>query len=473
MNETKIDKRAETINIKADSDKEFLLIHGYTGSPTDFGDLGQNLHKTLNCNVKIPRLRGHGKTIKSLDNLTFNDFLKQVEDELKKDLKKGRKIIIGGYSFGGSLALYLASKYPVAGAFGISVPYKLKFPFNIKGLVFLGLFKKYWKKIIPHHEKKLREKAVYYDMMHSNGLDLTLASNRYLNKSLIKIDCPTLLINSNKGGIDHFKSAAILEGSINSKIKKSRVIKSKSHSIFFSKQNNKITNIIESFFKKNRVFEKQIGQKSETVAAIVPSYNESKRIGTVLKTLTQTKLLKEIVVIDDGSSDNTQEIVKKFDKVKYLRNKKNIGKGYSMQRGVDSTKSEILFFCDADLKGLTPEIVESIIEPVMDNKVDMSIGIRNNKMQNVFKSYALNSGERALRRDIWENVSGYYKRRYGTEVGLNNFVRKYGKGFGYKRFDYYQTLKEKKYGLINGTLLRWHMNIDFFFAYLISRLKKY
>ena len=253
MDETKVNRRAETIELKADSDKEFFLIHGYTGSPTDFNGLGERLHKRLRCNVKIPRLKGHGKTIVSLDNIYFNDFLKQVEEELKKDLKKGRKIIIGGYSFGGSLALYLASKYPVSGVFSVSTPYKFKFPFNMKGIGLIRIFGRYPKKIIPQSEKKMREGAFYYSRMHTNGLSLIKTVNKCLNRSLKKITSPCLLIHSNKGPLDHFKAADAIKKKINSRVKKSAIIKSESHSLFFSKKREEIENIIESFFEKHGI----------------------------------------------------------------------------------------------------------------------------------------------------------------------------------------------------------------------------
>jgi len=253
MNETKIDKRAETVNIQADSDKEFFLIHGYTGSPTDFNGLGEFLYKKLRCNVMIPRLKGHGETIVSLDNLYFDDFLKQVEEELKKDLKKGRKIVIGGYSFGGSLALYLASKYPVSGVFSVSTPYKWKFPFNIRGIGLIRIFGKYWKKIIPQSEKKMRECAFYHDKMHINGFNLIKTVNSRLKRSLKRIDSPCLLINSNKGPLDHFKTANIIKENISSEVKKSVILKSESHSLFFSKKREEIESIIGSFFEKQSI----------------------------------------------------------------------------------------------------------------------------------------------------------------------------------------------------------------------------
>ena len=90
---------------------------------------------------------------------------------------------------------------------------------------------------------------------------------------------------------------------------------------------------------------------SAVVAAIVPAYNEALRIGKVLEPLSRTKVLKEIIVVDDGSTDETSQVVSKFKNVRYLKNLKNMGKSYSMERGVNETRLPIIFFCDADVEG--------------------------------------------------------------------------------------------------------------------------
>lgn len=211
------------------------------------------------------------------------------------------------------------------------------------------------------------------------------------------------------------------------------------------------------------------------VSAVVPAYNEGERIGKTLSVLGKTKILKEIIVIDDGSKDNTEKIVKnlikKFPKIIYVKNTINKGKAYSMDRGVKLTSSPIIFFSDADLRSLTTQTVESIINPVLNNKFDMFIGIRGNIMQKGFIPFALNSGERALRRELWEKLPKYYKHRYRVEVGLNYFAKWFGeKGYSYDYFSHYQTLKEKKYGFLKGTYFRWWMNFDVSMAFLRMNL---
>ena len=87
--------------------------------------------------------------------------------------------------------------------------------------------------------------------------------------------------------------------------------------------------------------------------------------------------------------------------------------------------------------------------------------------------FAINSGERALTREVWEKLPYYFKYKYRVEAGLNYYARKYFDGFGYKTFDYSQPTKERKYGLIVGTYLRWSMNVDVFLAYLREIIETY
>jgi cellulose synthase/poly-beta-1,6-N-acetylglucosamine synthase-like glycosyltransferase len=86
------------------------------------------------------------------------------------------------------------------------------------------------------------------------------------------------------------------------------------------------------------------------VSFIVPAHNEEKNIGRTIESLLNLdypKNLKEIIVIDDGSSDLTTAMVKKYP-VKLLKNKKNMGKAYSMNRAIKIAKGEIIACMDAD-----------------------------------------------------------------------------------------------------------------------------
>ncbi len=203
------------------------------------------------------------------------------------------------------------------------------------------------------------------------------------------------------------------------------------------------------------------------VTAIIPAYNERPRIGGVLLALLGAKHISEIIVVDDGSSDGTVDFIEKtFPSVRCLANKTNRGKAFSMNRGVEESSSDIIFFCDADLIGLDSETVDALILPIINNTYDMYIGIRNNKMQKSFLPFAINSGERALRKELWEKLPDFYKHRFRIEVGLNYMVRySTKKGIGYAVMPYYQTLKEKKYGFFEGQRQRFGMNVDVVIAW--------
>jgi len=307
--------------------------------------------------------------------------------------------------------------------------------------------------------------------MHANGLKILKEANKLLKKELSKINCPVFTIYSKNDPIGNYKAI----GYISRKIEAPHyieIIDNKNHNLFFSKKSTEIYKNIIDFYKSINNEKKSKGNKT---AAIIPAYNEAQNIDRVLGVLTQAEFLSEIIVIDDGSTDNTEEVVSRFEEVKLLKNSTNQGKAQAMQQGVDNTDADILFFCDADLKGLTVEIIRQIIQPVAERKYDMYIGVRNNVMQKALTLFALNSGERAVRRELWNKLPEHFKYRYRIEAGLNFIARRRANGYGWQKFGYYQTLKEKKYGFLKGTILRWWMNIDVAYAYLLTifqRLKR-
>ncbi len=203
------------------------------------------------------------------------------------------------------------------------------------------------------------------------------------------------------------------------------------------------------------------------VTAIVPAYNEAARIGKVLELLTSHPALDEVIVVDDGSADNTKEAVKAFNAT-YIRNAENKGKGYSMDRGVSLARNSVVFFCDADVIGLTHDIVDEIIRPVASEKTGMFIGMRNRKwyaVHQIISFVPLLGGERALTKCLWGKIPDYYKHCFRIESALNFYAIYYGDGFQYKIFKgMTQVIKERKYGVLNGTKQRWRMFYHIFSA---------
>src|SRR3989344_705014 len=134
------------------------------------------------------------------------------------------------------------------------------------------------------------------------------------------------------------------------------------------------------------------------ISCIIPAYNEGPRIGKVLRVACGHPLIGEVIVVDDGSKDNTKDIVKKFDKAKLIVNKKNLGKSKSMVAGIRRSRVDLLLFLDADLVGLNQKNIYDLIRPVLDGEADVTISFRKKALW-LFKLIGMDSvsGERVFR----------------------------------------------------------------------------
>jgi glycosyltransferase involved in cell wall biosynthesis len=114
------------------------------------------------------------------------------------------------------------------------------------------------------------------------------------------------------------------------------------------------------------------------VGALVPSYNEAKRISRVLRVLLGLKGLDEIVVVDDGSTDGTSKFVRKhFPQVKVLTLSQNQGKAGAVLAGALHTDCDFLLLMDADLQDLVETEVEAGLRVIRNSpETDMIIFVR-------------------------------------------------------------------------------------------------
>jgi len=198
----------------------------------------------------------------------------------------------------------------------------------------------------------------------------------------------------------------------------------------------------------------------QKVCAVIPAYKEAKRIGNVL--VHMEGVVDEIIVVEDGSND-LDDIAKEFD-IKLLKNERNMGKGYCMDRGVKNTSCQIILFCDADMKNLTSEIINEVIRPLRENKFEMFIGLRNTWSNR--RGQGLLSGLRSIRKESWEKMPKFYKKGFRVEMGLNSFVP-----FGSKIFNYSQEIKEKKYNLPYALYRRLFMYLDILLTWFVLKVK--
>ena len=199
------------------------------------------------------------------------------------------------------------------------------------------------------------------------------------------------------------------------------------------------------------------------VTAVVAAYNEAARVGVVLDVLTTYEGFDEIVVVDDGSTDGTGAAVSEYS-VTYLRVEPNQGKGHAMDVGVLHASTDLIFFADADIVGLTHQMIRETIRPVLDGSCEMFILMRNRKiyyLHMLMTFIPLLGGERALTKDLWLRLPDQYKDRFRIEAGLNFYAIYYGCGLKYRVFQgISQTVKEAKFGFWEGMVRRLKMFRD-------------
>tara|TARA_B100001057_G_C22845145_1_gene948711 strand:- start:626 stop:1315 length:690 start_codon:yes stop_codon:yes gene_type:complete len=205
------------------------------------------------------------------------------------------------------------------------------------------------------------------------------------------------------------------------------------------------------------------------ISIVIPCYNESKTIKTLLDKVNKLETYKkEIIVIDDCSDDGTKEILENIDKKenqKVLFNDINSGKGFCVKRGISQATGDVIIVQDADLE-YDPNDIPKLIEPIKSDIADVVYGSRfigsnekrvlfywhslGNKfltiLSNMFTNINLTDMEccyKAFKSSVIKNIN-LKEKRFGFEpevtakiskknlriyeVGIKYFGRKYSEG---------------------------------------------
>ncbi len=161
--------------------------------------------------------------------------------------------------------------------------------------------------------------------------------------------------------------------------------------------------------------------KKASVSVIIPVFNEVRTIASVLQVVLTWGKAKEIIVVNDGSKDDTLGAVSQFKKsITLLTSSVNRGKGFAMARGIRESSGDSLMFLDGDLVGLTFRDLDRMVEPMQNNTADMVLGLARFSSLGSFEPFNMITGERLVfRKDILPLIKSWHSIGYGVEVMMN------------------------------------------------------
>jgi glycosyltransferase involved in cell wall biosynthesis len=121
------------------------------------------------------------------------------------------------------------------------------------------------------------------------------------------------------------------------------------------------------------------------LSIIVPAYNEAKTIALLLQKVAEVPLIndiqKELIVVDDGSKDNTQQAVEEYialhpnEKILFIKQEKNQGKGAAIRKGIEFVTGDYVIIQDADLE-LDPNDYNILLQPLLQENLKVIYGSR-------------------------------------------------------------------------------------------------
>lgn len=184
----------------------------------------------------------------------------------------------------------------------------------------------------------------------------------------------------------------------------------------------------------------------------------------MLHVITKMKDIRQVLCVDDGSTDGTAAYIKKnWPWVQVVRLPYNQGKTAAIAHALQYVKNEVILMMDADLQGLREDEIGAAIEAfAAQPTIDMIILRRINSPWFVrwYRSDILLSGERLIRKSDLQQVMKQRVKRYQLEVGINRYMLRHKKVVRWMPWSAMNTYKVDKLGVLDGSKREFRMYVE-------------
>lgn len=192
------------------------------------------------------------------------------------------------------------------------------------------------------------------------------------------------------------------------------------------------------------------------ITLLVPSYNEGKNILIVLDSFKKISTISQTIVIDDGSSDNTESLIRlRFPDVELIRMPRNLGKSEAVRTGLKKALNPIILLFDADIRNINTQELKAVIVNFCSQK-NLDMLILENKGSNNFIDTLLRknivlSGKRLIHKHHLEDVYKEFRPHgYQLELAINKYMSTHKKNVKWVKDNAYNPHKIVKTSFING-----------------------